>query len=65
MLDGEVTLWDVPDVLVELCENWSGVTMLLRVPSRSGMVDSLDLVLCGDVSLPLRLHALAVVFRAR
>ena len=65
MLDGEVTLWDVPDVLVELCENWSGVTMLLRVPSRSGMVDSLDLVLCSDVSLPLRLHALAVVFRAR
>ena len=62
---GEVTLWDVPDVLVELCENWSGITTLLKVPSRSGMVDSLDFVLCGDPRVPLRLHALAIVFHAR
>ena len=56
---------DVPDVLVELYENWTGIITLLRAPSRSGKVDSLDFVLCGDPSVPLRLHALAIVFRAR
>ena len=65
MLDSEVTLWEVPDALDELCENWSGITTLLRVRGLSGMVDSLDFVLCENLSVPLRLHALAIVFRAR
>ena len=52
-------------MLVELYENWSGITILLRVPSRSGMVDSLAFVLRGDPSVLFRLYALAIVFRAR
>ena len=50
---------------MEVCEHWADITTLLRFSSRSGMVESLDLVLCGDPSVPLRLHALAIVFRAR
>ena len=65
MLEGEVTLWDVPEVLSELSENWAEISNLLRVPSGSGLIESLDLVLCGDRSIPLRLQALASVFRAR
>ena len=65
VLDGEITLWGVPDVLIELYEHWTEITTLLRVPSQSGMVDSLDFVLCGDLSVPLRLHALSIVFSAR
>ena len=65
MLDGEITLWGVPDVLIELYKHWTEITTLLRVPSQSGMVDSLDFVLCGDLSVPLRLHALSIVFSAR
>ena len=65
VLEGEVTLWDVPDVLMEVCGHWADITTLLRFSSRSGMVESLDLVLCGDPSVPLRLHALAIVLRAR
>ena len=65
MLEGEVTLWDVPDVLTELYENWTEISNLLRVPSGSGIIDSLDFVLCGDLSVPLRLQALARVFRER
>ena len=60
-----MTLWDVPEVLQELYVNWGGISRLLRVPSSSGMVDSLDFVLCGDSSVPLRLHVLSVIFRAR
>ena len=65
MLDGEVTLWDVPDVLPELSENWAEVSDLLRVPSGSGVIESLDFVLCGDRAIPFCLQALASVFRAR
>ena len=65
MLDGEVTLWDVPDVLVELSENWAEVSDLLRVPSGSFVIESLDFVLCEDRAIPFRLQALASVFRAR
>ena len=65
MLDGEVTLWDVPDVLAELSENWAEISNLLRVPSGSGIIESLDFVLCGDRAIPFRLQALASVFRAR
>ena len=65
ILDGEVTLWDVPDVLTELYSNWIEISCLLRVPSSSGTIESLDLVLCGDPSVLLRFHALAIVFRAR
>ena len=43
-----MTLWDVPEVLQELYVNWGGISHLLSVPSSSGMVDSLDFVLCGD-----------------
>ena len=39
--------------------------MLLRVPGNSGVPDTLDIVLCGDPSVSLRLHALSLVFRAR
>ena len=60
-----MTLWDVPDLLTELYENWAEMSNLLRVPSGSGVIDSLDFVLCGDASVPLRLQALAIVFRAR
>ena len=65
MLDGEVTLWDVPDVLTELSENWAEVSNLLRVPSGSGIIESLDFVLCRDRAIPFRLQALASNFRAR
>ena len=60
-----MTLWDVPDVLTELYVNWTEISSLLRSPSSSGVVDSLDFVLCGDPSVALRLHALAIVFRSR
>ena len=60
-----MTLWDVPDLLTELYENWTELSDLLRVPSGSGVIDSLDFVLCGDASVSLRLQALAIVFRAR
>ena len=65
MLEGEVTLWDVPDVLTELHTNWLDIVVLLRVPGNSGVPDTLDIVLCGDPSVSLRLHALSLVFRAR
>ena len=60
-----MTLWDVPDVLTEIYTNWAEVSFLLRVPSSSGTIESLDFVLCGDLRVSLRLHALAIVFRAR
>ena len=59
-----MTLWDVPEVLTELYTNWAEISCLLRVASSSGVIDSLDFVLCGDPSVSLRLHALAIVFRA-
>ena len=65
MLEGEVTLWDVPEVLTEVHTHWSDIVVLLRVPSSSGVSDALDFVLSGDPSVPLRLHALSLVFRAR
>ena len=65
MLEGEVTLWDVPDVLTDLYTHWSEIVVLLRVPSSSGVSETLDLVLCGDPSVSFRLHALSLVFRAR
>ena len=65
VLEGEVTLWDVPDLLTELYENWTEISILLRVPSGSGVIDSLDFVICGDASVPRRLQALAIVFGAR
>ena len=65
MLEGEVTLWDVPEVLTELHTHWSDIVVLLRVPSSSGVSDALDFVLGGDPSVSLRLHALSLVFRAR
>ena len=61
MLEGEVTLWDVPEVLTELHTH----LVLLRVPSSSGVSDALDFVLSGDPSVSLRLHAMSLVFRAR
>ena len=65
VLEGEVSLWDVPDVLAKLHENWLFVCGLLRAPDAAGTVESLDYVLCGDPSVPVRLHALNLVFRAR
>ena len=65
VLDGEVTLWDAPDVLFESYTNWAAISCLLRVPSSSGVIESLDFVLCGDPSVSLRLHVLSLVFRAR
>ena len=65
MLEGEVTLWDVPEVLTELHTHWSDFVVLLRVPSSSGVSDALDFVLSGDPSVSLRLHALSLMFRAR
>ena len=65
MVEREVTLWDVPDVLTELCEKWTEISNLLSMSSGTGIIDSLDFVLCGDLSVPLRLQALASVFRAR
>ena len=55
VLEGEVTLWDVPDVLTELYTKRAEVSSLLRELSISRMIDSLDYVLCGAVCD--RLHA--------
>ena len=64
-MEGEVSLWDVPDVLAELHENWLFICGLLRTSDDAGVVDPLDYVLCSDPSVSMRLHALNLVFRAR
>ena len=60
-----MSLWDVPDVLCEVNENWPFICGMLRTPDETGVVDPLDYVLCGDASVRMRLHALSIMFRAR
>ena len=57
-------MWTLADVCDELRANWAEILCLLRFASGDGTLDALDLTLRAEIGIPVRLQAIALVYRA-